>query len=446
VVLFVLFGAFLQKTGGGDFFVELAYALTGRMRGGPAKTAVVASAFMGSISGSPTANVVTTGSFTIPMMKKIGYPPHAAGGVEVAASVGGVLLPPVMGSAAFLIVGLTGIPYTDIIRASIIPSILYFISVFASVHFMACRLDLVGIRQEGDYWENLFKIVWRGIHYLVPLAFLVVILLIGYSPTYSAFGAIICLLIVSSLRKSSRMSIRDFLEALELGARNSLTVSAACACVGIIVGVVITTGVGLKFSSIIVSASGGNLIFAVILVILASLLLGIELPISASYLVVAILAAPALKQLGIPLLVAHLVVLWVSIDAAVTPPVCITSYIAAGIAQADPFKTAIYAWKTAKGLYLIPFLMIFTPITLNGAVSDIVMATISGILGLVSFTAAWEGWFLVRTRQLERVLLVVVTAFSLHGGLLTDLVGIILFIAIFLVQFFRRKPSVTNTA
>jgi TRAP transporter 4TM/12TM fusion protein len=311
---------------------------------------------------------------------------------------------------------------------------------------MACRLDLVGIRQEGDYWENLFKIVWRGIHYLVPLAFLVVILLIGYSPTYSAFGAIICLLIVSSLRKSSRMSIRDFLEALELGARNSLTVSAACACVGIIVGVVITTGVGLKFSSIIVSASGGNLIFAVILVILASLLLGIELPISASYLVVAILAAPALKQLGIPLLVAHLVVLWVSIDAAVTPPVCITSYIAAGIAQADPFKTAIYAWKTAKGLYLIPFLMIFTPITLNGAVSDIVMATISGILGLVSFTAAWEGWFLVRTRQLERVLLVVVTAFSLHGGLLTDLVGIILFIAIFLVQFFRRKPSVTNTA
>jgi TRAP transporter 4TM/12TM fusion protein len=441
VVLFIIFGAFLRKTGAGDFFVNLSYALTGRMRGGPAKTAVMASALMGSISGSTTANVVTTGSFTIPMMKSIGYPAHIAGGVEVASSVGGVLLPPVMGAAAFLIVALTGIPYVKVIKTAAIPAFMYFVSVFASVHFMACRLNLKGIPWEGNYWKNLFGVLWKGIHHLIPLALLVYLLLTGYSPSTSAFFSILCLIAVSYLRKESRLGLRDMAQALELGARNSLTVSAACAAVGVIVGVVGMTGIGVKFSSIIVSAAGGYVFVSIIFVGLASLVLGIELPITASYLLVAILAAPALNTLGVPILVAHLIVLWFSIDAAVTPPVCITAYVAAGVAKADPFKTGFAAWKMAKGLYVIPFLMAYTPITLDGTLPQIIIAVLTGCIGLISLTAAWEGYLISRANLIERIALAVVTVASLKPGFVTDIIGVSLFISVLAIQWYRGKRT-----
>jgi len=234
VVLFVLFGAFLQRTGGGDFFIELARAVTGPLRGGPAKTAVLASALMGSISGSATANVVTTGSFTIPMMKKAGYPAHIAAGTEVAASVGGILLPPVMGAAAFLMVGLTALPYTDIIKAAALPAVLYFISVYAQVHFTACRLGLGGTPFPPDYWSNLVRVMIRGLPYMVPLAVLVYLLLVGRSAQFAAFAAILLMIILSFIRKETRMGPRQFIEALQTGAKNALPVAAACACVGMI--------------------------------------------------------------------------------------------------------------------------------------------------------------------------------------------------------------------
>jgi TRAP transporter 4TM/12TM fusion protein len=441
VVLFVVFGAFLQKSGGGDFLVKFAYALTGRMRGGPAKTAVISSALMGSISGSATANVVTTGSFTIPIMKKMGYPAHVAAGVEVASSVGGVLMPPIMGAAAFLIVALTGIPYGEVIRASVIPSLMYFVSVYSAVHFMACKLGLKGIASEGDYWRNLFTVLISGIRFLFPLAFLFVLLIIGYTPTYSAFAAILSLILLSAIRRENRLGLKEIFAALELGGRNSLTVSAACACVGIIVGVVALTGVGVKFSSYIATGSGGNIFIAVLFVGMASLVLGIELPITASYLVLAILAAPALHKLGVPLLISHLIVLWFSIDAAVTPPVCITSFVASGVAKSDPFKTAIAAWRIAKGLYIIPFLMAYTPICLNGTFSQILIAVLTGTVGLISLSAAWQGWLLYQTPTLQRILLGVVTVTSLKPGIVTDVIGLGLFFGILVFQYFSNQAT-----
>ena len=437
VVLFVVFGAFLQKSGGGDFFVKFAYALTGKLRGGPAKTAVIASALMGSISGSATANVVTTGSFTIPMMKKTGFSAHDAAGVEVASSVGGVLMPPIMGAAAFLIVALTGISYGEIIKAAALPSVMYFVSVYSAVHFKSCKLGIQGAPHEGSYWRNLFNVLKTGVPYIVPLLLIFVLLVSGYSPTYSAFGAIVVLVVLSSLKKKGRMGWRDILGALELGAKNSLTVSAACACVGLIVGVVGLTGVGVKFSSLIATGAG-NVFTAIIFVGLASLVLGIELPITASYLVLAILAAPALSTLGVPILVAHLIVLWFSIDAAVTPPVCITSFVAAGIAEANPFKTAVAAWRVAKGLYIIPFLMAYTHICLNGTLFEIVTSFVTGTVGLIALSAAWQGWFFDKTGFITRTVLAVVAVTAIVAEPITDIAGIVLFLAVIAAQFYSK--------
>jgi TRAP transporter 4TM/12TM fusion protein len=445
VVLFIVFGAFLQKTGGGDFFVELAFALTGRMKGGPAKTAVVASALMGSISGSATANVVTTGSITIPMMKKTGYPAHSAAGIEVASSVGGTIMPPIMGAAAFLIVAITGIPYNEVIKAAAIPALMYFISVFAAVHFMACKLGLQGQPQEGNYWRNLFVLLFKGSRFLIPLFLLFFLLIIGYSPTYSAFISIIVLLALSFFRRKDRIDLRGILDGLGQGAKNSLTVSAACACVGLIVGVVGVTGVGVKFSSYITLGAGGSIFLAILFVGLASLVLGIELPITASYLILAILAAPALQKLGVPVLISHLIVLWFSIDAAVTPPVCITSFVAAGVADANPFKTAIAGWRVAKGLYIIPFLMAYTPITLNGPLAEILMAALTGTIGLIALSAAWQGWLIDRLSWLYRIFLLVVTVTSLKPGLWTDIIGLGIFGAILFLKWFQRRKELMKS-
>jgi len=376
------------------------------------------------------------------MMKKMGYPAHVAAGVEVASSVGGVLMPPIMGAAAFLIVALTGIPYGQVIKAAVIPSLMYFVSVYAAVHFMACKLDLRGAPLERSYWRNLFNALKEGFRFLVPLALLFSLLVIGYTPTYSAFLAIIVLILLSSLRRESRMGFREILQALDSGARNALTVSAACACVGFIVGVVALTGIGVKFSSLIATGSGGNIFIAITFVGLASLVLGIELPITAAYLILAILAAPALQQIGISVIVAHLIVMWFSIDAAVTPPVCITSFVAAGVAKAAPFKTAIAGWRIAKGLYLIPFLMAYTHICMNGTFTEILISTVTGIIGLISLSAAWQGWLLYRANLIQRIILAIVVITTLYHERITDLVGLILFSSILAIQWYGNRAAI----
>jgi TRAP transporter 4TM/12TM fusion protein len=401
VFIFILFGAFLDKTGAGNFFIDLSYSITGRFSGGPAKTAVVASGFMGSVAGSAVANVVATGSFTIPMMKKIGYRPHVAAAVEAAASTGGQLMPPIMGAGAFLMAEFTQTPYLEIIKIAFIPAMLYFFSVILFVHFEAQKNGIWGLPKEQ--LPNMMEALKGGIHFIIPVAILVTVLLMNYSPMMAGFVAVLAVYFTALLRKSSRISFGMLLKTLEQGARNAITVAVACAAAGIIVGIVNLTGTGLRFSSLIVSLSGGVPLIALFLVALTSLLLGMGLPVTASYIVLIILAGPGLMDLGLPLLTAHMIVFWYSQDANVTPPVALESFAASGIAGSSPMRTAFTSWKLAKGLYIIPVVMAYHPLLLNGPTADVVITVLLTLCAIIAFVACMERYFLTRMNWPETI-------------------------------------------
>ena len=415
IFVFVLFGAFLEVTGAGKFFIDLAYAATGRQRGGPAKAAVIASAGMGSISGSAIANVVTTGAFTIPLMKKLGYRPAQAGGIEAAASTGGQIMPPLMGAGAFLMSEFTRVPYVDIVLVSIFPAILYFGAVYLLVHIAAVKQGMTGM--SADELPKVRTVLAEGWHFLLPLVALVALLVAGYSPMRVGFFAILSVMAAAAAKAlfsfatsgpsfdrfvaMCRRGIALTLEALELGARNAVAVSMACAVAGVIVGVVGLTGLGLKFSAMMIAFSGGNLLLALILVLIASLILGMGLPVTAAYIVLIILVGPALTQeFGVPILIAHLVVFWYSQDSNVTPPVALAGFAGAAIAGSKPMETSFQAWKYGKGLYLIPLFMVYNEsIILGGPLPLVIWNGFIAIVALVAFAAALEG-FLWRTMPL----------------------------------------------
>ncbi|MGO3770111.1 MAG: TRAP transporter permease, partial [Vreelandella alkaliphila] len=389
-----LFGAFLESTGAGKFFIDMAYAATGRQRGGPAKAAVLASAGMGSISGSAIANVVTTGAFTIPLMKKLGYQPKQAGGIEAAASTGGQIMPPLMGAGAFLIAEYTNTPYLEIVKVSILPAIMYFATVYLFVHIIALKQGMQGLaKSELPQMRQVMKDGW---HFLLPLAVLVWLLAMSMSPMRVGYYAVVTIIAVAVLRYAlwyffiapkqgqpvtmSRTKgvvwagLVKLVQGLELGARNAVAVSMACAVAGIIVGVVGLTGLGLKFSSMMLAFSGGNLVLALVMVLLASLILGMGLPVTASYIVLIVLVGPALTaEFGVPLLIAHLVVFWYSQDSNVTPPIALAGFAGAAIAGSKPMETGFQAWKFAKGLYLIPLFMVFNPEIIVGGPVPVVV-------------------------------------------------------------------------
>lgn len=442
VFIFVLFGAFLEVTGAGKFFIDLAYAAAGKQRGGPAKAAVIASAGMGSISGSAIANVVTTGAFTIPLMKRLGYRPAQAGGIEAAASTGGQIMPPLMGAGAFLMSEFTRVPYVDIVLVSIFPAVLYFGTVYLLVHIAAVKQGMTGLAAEE--LPSTRKVLAEGWHFLLPLVALVGLLVAGYSPMRVGFYAILSIIAAASARAlwtfaTSGPTVAGFvalckrgimltLEALELGARNAVAVSVACAVAGIIVGVVGLTGLGLKFSAMMIAFSGGNIVLALILVLLASLVLGMGLPVTAAYIVLIILVGPALtEQFGIPLLIAHLVVFWYSQDSNVTPPVALAGFAGAAIAGSKPMETSVQAWKYAKGLYLIPLFMVFNEeIILGGPLPLVLWAGAIAILGLVAFAAVLEG-FLWRPMSIwMRILLVPGVVALFWPSLMIEIAGFIL--------------------
>ncbi len=422
VFMFVLFGAFLEKTGAGKFFIDLAFAATGRKPGGPAKAAVIASAGMGSISGSAIANVVTTGAFTIPLMKKLGYKPAQAGGIEAAASTGGQITPPLMGAGAFLISEYTRVPYIEIVMVSIFPAILYLGTVYLFVHLVAMKQGMRGMHpSELPLVRKVLKAGWQ---FIVPLVLLVWLLVNNISPMRVGFWAIISVIAVAGLRgawvlfadgpltgarvwASVMRGVRMVFESLELGARNAVSVSIACAVAGIIVGVVGLTGLGLKFSSMMISLSGGNIVIALGLVLIASLVLGLGLPVTASYIVLIVLVGPALhNEFGIPLLIAHLVVFWYSQDSNVTPPVALAGFAGAAVAGAKPMETSMQAWKYAKGLYLIPLFMVFNPEIIYGGPLPVVLWTgATAILGLAAFASAIEGWLFTRLDAVSRLVM-----------------------------------------
>ncbi len=429
VFVFVLFGAFLESTGGGNFFIELAYALTGRFSGGPAKTSVVASGFMGSVSGSAVGNVVATGSFTIPMMKRVGYRPHVAGAIEAAASTGGQLMPPIMGAGAFLMAEFTNTSYLTIIKVALVPAIMYYVTVLFFVHYEAKKHGLEG--QPKESLPRVGKVIKEGLHFIIPVLILVYVLVNNYSPMMAGFVAVVSTVAASLAANSVRWAmappmtgkatkrpsvvafglaeLKSIVKALEKGAKSAVMVSVACAAAGIIVGMVTLTGMGLKFSSLVLDLSYGIKGLAILLIGAASLVLGMGLPVTASYIVLVTLAGPALLDMGVPLMVSHMIVFWYSQDANVTPPVSLASFAGAGIAGANPMRTAFTSWKLAKGLYIIPIIMAYRPLLGMGAGYEllhwqVILTMVTTMLGLIAFASAIERYFIRQATWPETML------------------------------------------
>ncbi|MDV7103032.1 TRAP transporter fused permease subunit [Vibrio sp. TH_r3] len=401
VFIFVLFGAFLQVTGAGKFFIDSAFSIAGKYRGGPAKASVISSAALGSISGSAIANTVTTGSLTIPMMKKLGYKPEQAAGIEAAASTGGQIMPPVMGAGAFVMAQFTGIPYSEILLVSIMPAILYFACTLLYVHIMACKLGLKGM----DSVEQIKVVLERGWHFLVPLVLITALLLMSYSPVLVGISGCAAILLASLCRKHSRINLALFFEGMKEGALLALPISLACGTAGIVVGVVGQTGIGLQFTQFLIALSGGHLFAALALIALAAVILGMGLPVTAAYIVLSIMAVPTLLDFGVGLLAAHMIVFWLSQTSNVTPPIALAAFAGAGIAKASPMKSAVQAFKLAQGFFLIPLMMAFSGLIFDSSqIPDFALATIYTIALVVAFAGSIEGYFADYLSTLERLI------------------------------------------
>lgn len=438
IFLFILFGAYLEGTGLGKFFIDVANSIAGWASGGPAKVAVLSSGLMGTVSGSSVANVVGTGSLTIPMMKKLGYHKDFAGAVEAAASTGGQLMPPVMGAAAFLMAEFVGVPYVEIVKAAVIPAALYFIGVWLGVHFEAKRNNLQGLpRSELPKLGELLRT--RG-HLAIPLIVIVYLLVSGYTPMRAALVAIILSIVVSSIKKSTRMSPAAIVKGLEAGARNVLGVLVACAAAGIIIGVVTKTGVGLKLASALLDLSGGLVLPSMFLTMITAILLGMGVPTTANYVITSTIAAPALIQMGVPILAAHMFVFYFGIIADVTPPVALAAYAGSGISGGNALRTGINASKLAIAAFIIPYMFVLSPelLLLDGVTLHLGLSLLTAIIGMVALSSSLIGYLAAPLRTLERVILGAGGLMMIKPGLVTDIAGVAIFAAILFLQL-RRK-------
>lgn len=439
IFLFILFGAYLEATGLGKFFIDIANAIAGWACGGPAKVAVLSSGLMGTVSGSSVANVAGTGCFTIPMMKKLGYHKDFAGAVEAAASTGGQLMPPVMGAAAFLMAEFVGVPFLEIVQAAAIPALLYFTGVWLGVHFEAKRNDLKGIPRDQlpNTWE-LFK--ERG-HLALPLFVIVYLLVSGYTPMRAALWAILLSIGASMLRKSTRMKPIQIIEGLESGARGVLGVLVACASAGIIIGVVTKTGVGLKLASALLDLSGGMLLPTMFFTMLTAIILGMGVPTTANYVITSTIAAPALVQMGVPVLAAHMFVFYFGIIADVTPPVALAAYAGAAISGGNALKTGVNASKLAIAAFLIPYIFVYSPqlLMIDADLSSILISTLTGIIGMVGISGAMMGYLVAKVSWLERVLLFMGGLMLVHPGSLTDIAGLVVLASLICWQLYKNR-------
>jgi len=427
VYLFVLFGALLDMGGGGALLIGLADRVAGRTRGGPAKTAAVASALMGSLSGSAVANVVTTGTFTIPLMRRSGFKPFFAGAIEAAASTGGQLMPPIMGAGAFILATWTNIPYTRVAMAAVVPSLLYYVALLMAIHFRAGRVGL-----KGGERKQLEPVLPR-IHLLLPLGFIVLLLAMGRSPMRAAFWGVVTALGVSFLTRATRPDRKLLEKALLAAGSGAVQVAAACAAAGIVVGVASLTGIGLRMSGLIVTVAQGNLFLALLLTALGSIVLGMGLPTTAAYVVLAALGAPALIELGVPLLAAHLFIFYFGCISNVTPPVSLAAYAASGIAGSPPLKTAWTAMLLASAGFLVPFMFVYAPaLLLEGSLLEISLVTGTGIAGVTALAAAAMGFLRQRLVGWERLLLLGAAFALIFPGLISDGFGLTLLLVVFL--------------
>ena len=441
IFLFILFGAYLESTGLGKFFIDLANAVAGWASGGPAKVAVLSSGLMGTVSGSSVANVVGTGSLTIPMMKKLGYNANFAGAVEAAASTGGQLMPPVMGAAAFLMAEFVGVPYIDVVKAAAIPALLYFTGVWLGVHFEAKRKKLKGIPR-AELPNPLTLLKERG-HLAIPLVVIVYLLVAGYTPMRAALVAIFLSILCAMLRKSTRMKPIEIVYGLERGAKGVLGVLVACASAGIIIGVVTKTGVGLRLASGLIDLAGGMLLPAMFFTMITAIVLGMGVPTTANYVITSTIAAPALEQMGVPVLAAHMFVFYFGIIADVTPPVALAAYAGAGISGGNALKTGVHASKLAIAAFIIPYVFVLSPVLLmvDATPLALVSVTLSALLGMIAISSALCGFLADHCRPYERLLLIIAGLLMIKPGGITDIVGLVLFVVILVMQYRRAKET-----
>lgn len=442
IIPFVAFGAFLERAGVAKFFVDISLAALGRIAGGPAQASVVSSMLMGTISGSPIAETVTKGPITVPLMIRAGFPPHIAGAVEAAASTGAAIMPPVMGAGAFVMSEMTGIPYVDIIKIAAIPGVLYFVSVGVMIYFESKKLGLRGLTAEElprarEVWK-------RGWYLLLPIAVLIAVMVAGYSPQMAVLYAIFSTVGVSWFRKETRMGPARIWDALVEAGKQCLFVAALTGAVGVLIGVLSLTGIVIRFPYLLVDLAGQSILLTIALIACATFVLGLPLPITATYLVVAVVAVPALLKLGVPVLSAHLLIFWLSLDSNITPPVAMGPFAAAAIAQADPMKTGWACFRFAKVIYVMPLLFAYTHILLTGTPAQNIAAIASGTLGIVLFSIVSTGYFYTRTNLIEWLLLAAATVLAFIPSITTGVAAVAIFSAVYFWQRKRAANQITS--
>lgn len=446
IFLFILFGAFLEKTGIGQFFIDVANSIAGFAAGGPAKVAVLTSALQGTISGSSVSNTVSTGSFTIPLMKSLGYKPEFAAAVEAAASTGGQIMPPIMGAAAFLIAEAVGVPYMEVAKAAIIPAILYFTGIWMMIHLEAKKLGLVGIPR--DQLPKVGPILKERGHLILPIVVIIVLLAMDKSPIYAATRGILAAVIAPYLRKSTHVPFKDLVEALINGARNIISVACACGVAGIIVGIVTLTGLGLKLGGGLIAAAGGMISLTLFFTMITSLILGMGVPTTANYLITSTIAAPIVMQLGVPALAAHLFTFYFGILADITPPVALAAYAGSAIAKGNPFKTGVQATKLAIAAFIIPYIFVMNPalIMIDTTFIEVIRITITSLIGMFGISGGMTGWVYGKANPMERIALIVGGLLLINPSVITDIAGIGVIAAILMYQKMRYKNKTLNNA
>ena len=423
VILFIIFGSFLEKSGAGQFFMNFANAIAGGARGGPGKVAVVSSSLFGTISGSAVANVMVDGWLTIPMMKKTGFKPEAAAAIEAVASTGGQIMPPIMGAAAFVMAEFLGATYTQVMVAAAIPALFYYGALFAAIHFNAVRSGLKGIPKEE--LPILGQIIKRQGHLFLPVIVLLVLLFHGFTATYAAIMATGSVIVIASLRRQTRFGWRTCIVALREGAEHTVPVAMACAAAGIVIGIVLQTGLALRFTSFLVDLAGGNLIPALLITMVAGIILGMGMPTTPAYIMQAALLVPAIIKLGVEPMAAHMFAFYFSCLSAVTPPVALAVYAAASIGGAGLWKAGLQSVKFAAAGFIVPFFFIYNPSLLfDGPWTEILRAVVTGSIGVIALAAAMESYFLRPATWFERILFLAAAFLLIDPGFVTDVIGL----------------------
>ena len=434
VILFIFFGAFLEKSGVGQFFIDLPMAVAGRTIGGPAKVAITASGFFGSVAGSAIANTVATGAFTIPLMKRTGFRPHIAGAVEATASVGGQFLPPVMGAGAFIMAERTELPYSHIALISVAPALLYFFAVWVMVHIEAKKWNIKGLPKED--LPQLLPLLKRQWFCMIPLLTLIATLISGSTASKAAFFAILTTVVVSFFRPETRLTPKRLWEATVLGARNSLAIGGAVGCIGIIIAVIDLTGLGRIFPDLVLSVAGSSTVIAILLLAVASLVLGMGIPVTAAYLITSELAVPILTsdQMGVSFVAAHLIIFWLSQDSNITPPVALGAYAGAAIARANPWQTGWACFKFAKLLYVMPLLFAYTHILMDGTLIQNILSVTTAVVGTFIFSLVTMGYFVRKTRWFEWIALAIAAFLAFIYNFATFVISLGILAAVYFIQ------------